>query len=250
VLVRNASAEPARTELRLPRWKRGPLFFLDAVSGSILAVQPDREGWVSIELAPRDSIFVVAGLPLAPTAATSLPGKFFLSSYVPSSSEASNNRLAPIAALQRWDLEVVGDDVAGGRVTLSETALFDWRDDARLRLVSSPGRYRTTIDVAAVESGAPWVLDLGRVIGAADVAVNGAPVETLLYSPFVADITGALRPGTNTIEVTVRSPLLNRFIGLAERGDSRYSRFKGRPPIAGGLLGPVVVSGYGGGGAD
>ena len=73
------------------------------------------------------------------------------------------------------------------------------------------------------------------------VAVNGAPVGTLLYSPFTADVTAALRPGTNTLEITVRSPLLNRFLGLAERGDSRYSRFAGRPPIGAGLLGPVVL---------
>jgi hypothetical protein len=209
------------------------LFLLDAVSGSTLAVEPDRAGWVSIELAARDSIFIVAGPRLTPTPAADLPAKFLQLEHLASSSGESNNRLAPVG-VERWELET-------GQVAIGETGLFDWREDARLRLTSSPGRYRTTVELAAVERGTRCLLDLGRVLGAADVVVNGTPVETLLYSPFVTDVTRALRGGTNTIEVTVRTPLLNRFIGLAEKGDSRYSRFTGRPPIGAGLLGPVVL---------
>ena len=233
VLVRNASAEPARAELRLPRTRRGPLLMLDAVSGSILAAQPDSHGWLSIELAARDSVFVVAGVPLEPTPPSTLPAKWLIKNYLASvvegASHLSDNRLAPLP-LEQWQLEEVG-----------ETGLFDWRDDPRLRLSSGPGRYRSTLELESVGKDLRYLLDLGRVFHAADVAVNGTPVATLLYSPFVAEITSALRPGRNTIEVTVRSPLLNRFIGLGESGDSRYSRFAGRPPLATGLLGPVVV---------
>jgi hypothetical protein len=237
VLVRNASAEPAHTELRLPRTRRGPLLILDVVSGSILAAQPDSRGWLSIDLAARDSVFVVAGVPLEPTAASDRPAKWLVQNNLAAATEGashlSDNRLAPLP-LERWDLEVAGVD-------LGATGLFDWRDDARLRLSSGPGRYRSVLELESVGKDLRYLLDLGRVFHAADVAVNGTPVATLLYSPFVAEITSALRPGRNTIEVTVRSPLLNRFIGLAERGDARYSRFAGRPPLATGLLGPVVV---------
>jgi hypothetical protein len=149
----------------------------------------------------------------------------------------SDNQQAP-APIPEWELVVEGPE---GRVERKASALFDWRDDPRLRLVASPGRYRATVEVAEVEPGAVYLLDLGRVFHAADVALNGAPVARLLFSPFVADVTRALRPGRNTIEVVVRSPLLNRFIGYGERGDARFARFKGREPLAAGLLGPVVL---------
>jgi hypothetical protein len=158
----------------------------------------------------------------------------------------STKRLAP-ANLDRWALTVEGTEGEGGKFERAAGPLFDWRDEPRLRLVSSPGRYRTAFDLDEVESGQRYLLDLGRVLHAADVIVNGTPVATLLYSPFVADVTAALRPGRNTIEVEVRSPLLNRFIGLGERGDPRYSRFAGRAPLAAGLLGPVSLRPAGGG---
>jgi hypothetical protein len=129
----------------------------------------------------------------------------------------------------------------GGRFERIGGPLVDWRDEPRLRWVSSPGRYRTEVELRSLEAGRRYVLDLGRVFHAADVTVNGRPLATLLFSPFLVDATAALRPGSNTIEVTVRSPLLNRFIGRGEAGDVRYTRFAGREPLAAGLLGPVVL---------
>jgi hypothetical protein len=110
-----------------------------------------------------------------------------------------------------------------------------------LRLVSSPGRYRTVVELGTIEAGQRYLLDLGRVHHAADVTVNGRALEPLLFSPFVVDVTAELRPGANTIDVVVRSPSLNRFIGWGDGGDARYARFAGREPIAAGLLGPVVL---------
>jgi hypothetical protein len=207
VLVRNASAEPARTELRLARTPNAPVFFMDAVSGAVRAADRGKDGWTSIELAARDSVFVVSGLALAPTAREAWPVKWLsaknLTSPSSPSDATSNKWLAP------WTLEM--------------------------------GRYRTTVELAAIDPGVRYVLDLGRVFHAADVAVNGEAVAQLLFSPFVADVTAALRAGSNTIEVEVRSPLLNRFIGYAEKGDPRYARFAKREPLATGLLGPVVL---------
>jgi hypothetical protein len=238
VLVRNASAEPAHTELRLPRSRGNSLFLLDAVSGSIRAANaiedPKDGGWIAIELAPRDSIFVVSGLAFTPTPIEDWPPKFLQENDLTTSTHDPEKRLAP------WELSVEGPELAAGWFE-RRGALFDWRDEPKLRLVSSLGRYRTTVEIAAIDAGSRYLLDLGRVLHAADVTVNGRALESLLFAPFVVEVTDALRAGANTIEVSVRSPLLDRFIGYAERGDARYARFAGRPTLSTGLLGPVVL---------
>jgi hypothetical protein len=231
VLVRNASAEPARTQLRLPRSPDAPAFLLDAVSGAIRAAAPSAGGWLGIDLAPRDSVFVVAGPRLAVSPVATWPAKWL----------TANDRSSRSTALAAWRLVVQGPDIEGGRIERAASPLFDWRADPQLRLVSSPGRYETAIEIEAIDPEARYLLDLGRVLHAADVEVNGAPVARLLYSPFAVDVTAALQAGRNTLAVTVRSPLLNRFIGYGERGDARYARFAGREPLAAGLVGPVVL---------
>jgi hypothetical protein len=245
-LLRNASAERASAELRFPRSLSCAVFLLDAVSGAIRAAQVGTEGWIPIDLGPRDSVFLVAGLPLAPTPIESWPAKWLLDNHLQpeprADSALSDNRLAlaETLALERWELSVEGPEVEG-RFERGLGPLFDWRDEPRLRLVSSPGRYRTTVELGAIEAGRRYLLDLGRVLHTADVTVNGRALDPILFSPFLVDVTAELRSGSNTIEVTVRSPSLNRFIGWGERGDARYARFAGRDPLATGLLGPVVL---------
>lgn len=65
--------------------------------------------------------------------------------------------------------------------------------------------YRRTISLAGGACRA--VLDLGRVRGTAEVAVNGQPAGTRIWSPYRFDISDALRPGDNEIEVTVLNTL-------------------------------------------
>ena len=51
--------------------------------------------------------------------------------------------------------------------------------------------------------GAKLVLDLGTVKEIAEVSVNGQPAVLLWRPPYRADVTGALKPGPNRIEVKV-----------------------------------------------
>jgi hypothetical protein len=59
----------------------------------------------------------------------------------------------------------------------------------------------------------PVVLDLGRVESMAEVIVNGRNLGVVWKPPFLVDVTGALRPGSNTIEVRVTGTWRNRLIG-------------------------------------
>lgn len=92
---------------------------------------------------------------------------------------------------------------------------------------SGSGTYRTSVDLSAAEvADRKMLLDLGGVRDLAQVTVNGVTLPRALWSPYVVDVTHALRAGENTVEVRVTNTLLNK-------------RSKNPPPS--GLLGPVVL---------
>lgn len=91
-------------------------------------------------------------------------------------------------------------------------------------------------------------LDLGQVAGVAEVYVNGQRVGELWHAPFVADISGAVRPGNNAIEVRVAVVWRNRLIGDKQPdspqayGYTSYPFFKATTPLhPSGLIGPVLI---------
>jgi hypothetical protein len=95
--------------------------------------------------------------------------------------------------------------------------------------------------------GAKIMLDLGTVKEIAEVSVNGKPVGGILWKPpFQADVTGALTPGSNHIEVKVTNLWPNRIIGDRQPNGTKkyawldYKPFRADTPLLeSGLLGPV-----------
>ena len=53
----------------------------------------------------------------------------------------------------------------------------------------------------------PLLLDLGQVRGTAEVSVNGQSVGARFLSPYRFDITKAVRPGQNRVEILVTNTL-------------------------------------------
>jgi hypothetical protein len=92
---------------------------------------------------------------------------------------------------------------------------------------SGDATYEKTVDVPAADlaDGRRLILDLGDVRDVAHVSVNGTPAGRLLWAPYRLDITDALHPGSNQIDVTVTNTPANAH-GSAQ---------------ASGLLGPVVL---------
>jgi hypothetical protein len=80
--------------------------------------------------------------------------------------------------------------------------LRSW-EDLGLRALGGLVRYRTTIEAPPGRV----VLDLGEVRGTADVVVNGHLVDRLVWGPWRCEISDALRPGANELEVVVRGTL-------------------------------------------
>jgi hypothetical protein len=91
------------------------------------------------------------------------------------------------------------------------------------------------------------ILDLGEVKELAEVVVNGKPVDIVWKNPFHVDITNALKPGDNKLEVRVTNLWVNRLIGDQQQGAKKitYTTMPfyqaNSPLLPSGLLGPVRI---------
>ncbi len=80
------------------------------------------------------------------------------------------------------------------------------------------------------------VLDLGRVRGSVDVSVNGTGCGTRIWHPYRFDVSKAVRPGANTLEIRVFNTLGPHF---AMGHPSQHVRDN---QTQSGLFGPVSVT--------
>jgi hypothetical protein len=95
--------------------------------------------------------------------------------------------------------------------------LISWSEhgDPGVRYFSGVATYSKTFsispDLPSKQSGI--YLDLGGVAVIADVKLNGKDLGTLWKAPYRVDVTGALKPGENALEVKVANLWVNRQIG-------------------------------------
>jgi hypothetical protein len=78
------------------------------------------------------------------------------------------------------------------------------------------------------------LLDLGAVKDLAEVSLNGRAFGVLWKPPFRVDVTDALKPGANRLEIKVTNEWTNRLIG--DRAATAEKKVLGAP--AGGIFGP------------
>ncbi len=135
-------------------------------------------------------------------------------------------------------------------MTVTFETLTPWNENAdpAIKYYSGTATYRTTFTLPYRCAAA--VLDLGRVDEMARVRVNGKDVGTLWKPPYTIDISSAVKPGENALEVDVVNVWLNRLVGDAQPGVENPETFtttkswKADTPLqSSGLLGPVVVRG-------
>ncbi len=138
---------------------------------------------------------------------------------------------APLnAAGRNWDEFVTVAEISGpwqvsfqpGRGAPAKTTfdtLMDWskHSDPGVKFFSGIATYRTTFvtNPKSEIRNPKWFVDLGRVEVMARVKLNGKDVGTIWKSPFRVDVTSALRPGENRLEIEVANLWPNRLIGDA-----------------------------------
>jgi hypothetical protein len=189
---------------------------------------------VPLDLDPDGSVFVVFRRPAAAPSRT-LP-------------QAVSTRLATIDG--PWQVSFPPNWGAPPQAEFPKLASWTANADGGVKYFSGTATY--TRDVQAppdwFRPGARIVLDLGAVKEIAEIAVNGKPVGGILWKPpFRADVTDALHPGSNRIEVKVTNLWPNRLIGDRQPGAKTYTFTdywpyqKDAKLLDSGLLGPVTA---------
>ncbi len=150
-----------------------------------------------------------------------------------------------------WD--VTFDATWGGP---EEPVRFDtltsWTDhnDPGIKYYSGKAVYRTSFNIDRDPAGKPLAIELGAVkdVGIARVKLNRTDLGVVWRPPFRVDVTNAVRPGENELEIEVVNSWRNRLIGDRELPeDKRLTRTnisvtKDWRLEASGLLGPVTLS--------
>jgi hypothetical protein len=137
----------------------------------------------------------------------------------------------------------------GGPAKVKFPELVSWtrRSEEGIRYYSGTATYRKSFDLPALlhSSQRRMALDLGEVKYVAQVRLNGRDLGVLWTKPFRVEITDAVKPSGNLLEIDVVNLWPNRIIGdAALPPEKRFTRTnisfkKDDPLLESGLLGPV-----------
>ena len=190
---------------------------------------------VPLRFAPRQSWFVVFRRPASKSTST---GRNF--SQLTATAEVTGP----------W--QVSFDPEWGGPAEVVFERLEDWttRPEPGIRFYSGKALYRRTFDLPAQNDApeTPLYLDLGRVQNVATVRLNGTDLGVVWTAPWRVDISRAVRPKENRLEIEVVNLWPNRLIGDAglpndqRRTVTNVKKFTSKSPLlSSGLLGPVTI---------
>jgi len=103
------------------------------------------------------------------------------------------------------------------RERVSLPGLVSWSDhtDPGIKYFSGAATYKKTFHVPEElpAENRRLCLNLGKVAVIAQIKLNGADLGTLWKPPFTMDITEAIKPGDNQLEIRVVNLWVNRMIG-------------------------------------
>ena len=233
----NQAAAPATAEVVFRVSGKQPELW-DAVTGQIRDLpdwrEKDGRTVVPLALAPRQSYFVV----FRRKAKNAKNGKNF----------PGLKQVAEIAG--PWNVSF--DPKWGEPKSVVFEKLVDWtkRPEPGIRYYSGTATYRKTFDLPETSRRGKTriYLDLGRVRNLAAVRLNGKDLGVVWTAPWHMEITGAVKPTGNRLEIDVVNLWPNRLIGDAalpagkRRTVTNVKTYKNNSPLLeSGLLGPVTL---------
>jgi len=196
--------------------------------------QSDGRTTVPLKLAPWETVFVVFRKPAT----------------APSHTEPVMVETALGTIDGPWQVSFPPDLGAPASATFEKLTPWNENSDEGIKYFSGSATYAKPLNVPAswIKPGAHIWLDLGSVKNMAEVVVNGKDLGLLWTQPFRVDVTSALKPGANTLEVKVTNGWANRIIGDRQPNAPRqYTSttpkfYKASSPLwPSGLLGPVQL---------
>ena len=188
---------------------------------------------VTLPLTAWDAVFVVFRPGSAPSRTVALPSP------------------TQVTSLQGpWTIRFQPGRGAPDSITLAGLNSWHESSDLGVRYFSGTGTYINSIQAPAdwFSKGARLWLDLGDVKNVAEVLLNGKALGTVWHPPFRVEVTDALKPGVNTLEIRVANLWVNRLIGDVQEGvKTKYTLTTqafyqaNAPLLPSGLLGPVTL---------
>ena len=149
-----------------------------------------------------------------------------------------------------WNLSFQADRGAPTKITVDKLASWSDNADEGVKYFSGTGTYTKTIQASRdwFKRGTRLSIDLGEVNNVAEVSVNGKPLGIAWKTPYRLDVTSALTPGANTVEIKVTNPWVNRIIGDRQPNVTKTYAFTSpkyykadSKLVPSGLLGPVQI---------
>jgi hypothetical protein len=128
--------------------------------------------------------------------------------------------------------------------------LIDWtkRSEEGIRHYSGKAAYRKTFHLPAELQAGKMYLGLGHVKNMAEIRLNGKRLGVAWCAPWRIEITDAVRPGENQLEVVVANLWINRLIADSALPQERrltqttWNPYQPNAPLLeSGLLGPVQI---------
>jgi alpha-L-rhamnosidase/F5/8 type C domain len=154
---------------------------------------------VPLDLAERESVFVVFRHDAPPLKRAAVV--------------ATETKLATLAG--PWTLTFPANWGAPPSVQMEKLTSWTESADAGVKYFSGTATYSKTVTAPAswFRPGQHIWIDLGKVRDIAEVKVNGKAAGLVWAPPYRVDVTAALKPGVNKLEIAVTNEWTNRQIG-------------------------------------
>jgi hypothetical protein len=189
---------------------------------------------VPIRMNPYDAIFVVFNKKTT-TSSWTMPQK-------------TEKQLFTVKG--NWKVSFQPNRGAPAQSTFDTLTSWSINTNTGIKYFSGTGSYTMTIQAPDkwFKSGEELWMDLGDVKNLAEVLVNGKSLGIVWRKPFRIDVTDAMKPGSNNIEIRITNLWVNRLIG-DQQPDTKtkityttQAFYKADSPLLpSGLLGPIHI---------
>jgi hypothetical protein len=149
-----------------------------------------------------------------------------------------------------WLVKFQPERGAPAEVTFNSLSSWSNNTDEGIKYFSGTGNYFKSFEAQEIwfKPGNRLLIDLGNVKNLAEVLVNGRNLGIIWRKPFRVDVTDAIKPGTNKLEIRVTNLWVNRLIGDQQPGiKNKYTYttqafYSAKSALSlSGLLGPVQI---------